>query len=44
MTGFAPFLDGIIADPASDDLRLVFADWLEEHGNCPRAEYIRRAV
>ena len=44
MTGFAPFLAGIIADPASDDLRLVYADWLEEHGESDRAEYIRCAV
>ena len=44
MTGFAPFLAGIIADPASDDLRLVAADWLEERGDGDRAEYIRCAV
>lgn len=36
-----PFLDAIIAEPADDRPRLVFADWLEEQGQSDRAEFIR---
>ncbi len=35
------FLAHIIADPADDLRRLVFADWLEENGQGQRAAYIR---
>lgn len=36
------FLADILADPASDTTRLIFADWLEEYGEQPeRAEFIR---
>ncbi len=35
------FLAHIIDDPADDLRRLVFADWLEEHGQGQRAAYIR---
>src|SRR4051812_3913176 len=35
------FLDAIIAEPDEDAHRLVFADWLEEHGQSDRAEFIR---
>jgi len=35
------FLSHIIADPADTLRRLVFADWLEENGQGPRAAYIR---
>src|ERR687898_691134 len=31
----------ILADPADDAPRLVFADWLDEHGEPDRAEFIR---
>jgi uncharacterized protein (TIGR02996 family) len=34
-------LNGIAADPAADLPRLVYADWLEEHGHDLRAEFIR---
>src|SRR5579859_5926072 len=34
------FLRAIIADPDDDTPRLVYADWLEEHGD-PRGEFIR---
>jgi uncharacterized protein (TIGR02996 family) len=37
------FLSAIRDDPANDDLRLVFADWLDEQDN-PRGEVIRLAV
>jgi uncharacterized protein (TIGR02996 family) len=36
-----PFLKAILAEPDDDTLRLVFADWLEEHGQPERAEFIR---
>jgi uncharacterized protein (TIGR02996 family) len=38
------FLDDILQSPDDDTPRLVFADWLEEHGGpagLPRAEFIR---
>ena len=34
-------LRAILANPADDMSRLVFADWLEEHGESERAEFIR---
>lgn len=41
MTEHEAFLDAIIADPADDTPRLMYADWLEERGNAERAEFIR---
>ncbi len=38
------WLRSICENPADDQLRLVFADWLEEQGNVDRAAYIRREV
>jgi uncharacterized protein (TIGR02996 family) len=35
------FLEDVIAHPDDDAPRLVFSDWLEDHGNEPRAEFIR---
>jgi uncharacterized protein (TIGR02996 family) len=35
------FLDDIITHPDDDTPRLIFADWLEEHGDSARAEFIR---
>ena len=35
------FIRAIAADPSSDSTRLVYADWLEEHGNIPAADYLR---
>jgi uncharacterized protein (TIGR02996 family) len=35
------FLDAIFAAPADDTPRLVYADWLEEHGQPAYAEFIR---
>ncbi len=37
-------LRAIIDDPASDDLRLIMADWLEENGEPERGEFIRCQV
>jgi uncharacterized protein (TIGR02996 family) len=38
------FLDDIIAHPDDDAPRLIYADWLEEHGDGARAEFIRVQV
>lgn len=40
----AALLAGVLAEPDSDEPRLVFADWLEEHGEPERAELIRCQV
>ncbi len=37
----AGLLRAILHEPDSDELRLVYADWLEEHGPPARAEFIR---
>lgn len=41
MSDEAAFLQAICANPEDDTARLVFADWLDEHGNADRAEFIR---
>lgn len=41
MPDHATFLAAIRDQPESLGPRLVFADWLEEHGDCDRAEFIR---
>lgn len=44
MTHHDAFLADIIANPEDDTPRLIYADWLEEHGGQPereRAEFIR---
>ncbi len=38
------FLAAIIAQPEDDTVRLVFADWLQEHGQPERAEFIRLQI
>src|SRR5262245_29236403 len=37
----AAFLEAIAAEPADDAPRLIFADWLDEHGEPERAAFIR---
>lgn len=37
-------LRGILQQPASDDARLVYADWLEENGDGERAQFIRAHI
>ena len=37
-------LAAISADPADDTARLVYADWLDEHAQPARAEFIRVQV
>ena len=41
MTPDNPFLQALLADPDSDTLRLALADWLDEHDDAPRAEFVR---
>src|SRR5262245_7056377 len=38
------FLDAIIAEPGDDALRLIYADWLDDHGQPDRAQFIRVQV
>jgi len=38
------FLTDIIANPEDDTPRLIYADWLEEHGQPERAEFIRLQI
>lgn len=38
---YRAFLARIIASPTDDLPRLVYADWLDEHGEAERAEFIR---
>src|SRR5688572_25485946 len=41
MTDADSFLEAIRASPDDDLPRLVYADWLEEHGEQAHAEFIR---
>jgi uncharacterized protein (TIGR02996 family) len=41
MTHDEAFLQAIRDEPGSDAPRLIYADWLEEHGDEARAEFIR---
>ncbi len=40
LPGERPLLEAVLADPDDATARLVYADWLEEHGD-ERAEYLR---
>ena len=44
MPSHAGFLRDILANPEDDAPRLVYADWLDEHGEAARAEFIRVQV
>lgn len=44
MTDGDALLKAILASPADDTARLVYADWLDENGNPGYAAYIRRGV
>src|SRR4051812_13666429 len=37
-------LDAVLADPDDDAPRLVYADWLDEHDQPERAEFIRLQI
>lgn len=41
MSEEAAFLEALKANPADDTARLVFADWLDEHDQSGKAEYLR---
>ncbi|MBN9122735.1 MAG: ribosomal protein L7/L12 [Planctomycetes bacterium] len=41
MSEEAAFLAALRANPADDTTRLVYADWLDEHGEAAKAEYLR---
>jgi uncharacterized protein (TIGR02996 family) len=38
------FLDGLAAEPSDLHRQLVYADWLEENGDLPRALIVRAVV
>src|SRR6187549_75632 len=38
------FLKAIVAHPADDTARLVYADWLQEHGDEEQAQFIRDSI
>ncbi len=38
------FLNQICADPFDDDIRLIYCDWLQEHGREDQAEFIRLQI
>lgn len=44
MSDQAAFIRAICTDPAEDTHRLVYADWLDEHDQSARAEFIRVGV
>jgi uncharacterized protein (TIGR02996 family) len=41
MSDEAAFLEALKANPADDTTRLVYADWLDEHNEPQKAEYLR---
>src|SRR5262249_2972862 len=43
MTHDEAFIRSILETPEDDGVRLIYADWLEEHDN-PRGEFIRTQV
>src|SRR5207302_10568596 len=40
----AALMQAILEAPEDDEPRLVYSDWLEEHGEAERAEFIRLQV
>lgn len=38
------FLQAILENPDEDSPRLIYADWLDEHGDPDRAEFIRLQI
>src|SRR5262245_58859359 len=38
------FIAAVLAAPHDDAVRLVYADWLEEHGDPDRAHFIRLQI
>ncbi|MFO0821907.1 MAG: ribosomal protein L7/L12 [Gemmataceae bacterium] len=44
MSEEAAFLEALKANPADDTVRLVYADWLDEHAEPAKAEYLRHVA
>ncbi len=44
MSDEAAFLAALTVNPADDTARLVYADWLDEHDDAMKAEYLRAMV
>jgi uncharacterized protein (TIGR02996 family) len=44
MTEHGAFLQAILEEPADDAVRLIYADWLDEHGDDERADFIRTQI
>src|SRR4051812_31227057 len=44
MSDEATFLEALKANPADDTARLVYADWLDEHDEPAKAEFLRLTV
>ena len=44
MTERESFLNAVYANPDDNNVRLVFADWLDENGDPDRAEFIRLQI
>ena len=44
MSEEAAFLEVLKSNPADDTARLVYADWLDEHGETLKADYLRLLV
>jgi len=42
--GVSPLLTAIVDDLTNSGAKLVYADWLEEHGDTTRADFLRRYV
>lgn len=40
----AALLDAVLRDPADEGARMVYADWLEQHGDTPAAQVVRGDV
>src|SRR4051794_33213202 len=44
MTEHEAFLQAILEAPEDDAPRLIYADWLDDHGDAERADFIRTQV
>src|SRR4051794_9153561 len=44
LPGSRALLHAIAEEPSDDTLRLILADWLEDHGEGARAEFVRNQV
>src|SRR5262245_39367867 len=44
VTEHRAFLESILETPEDDVPRLIYADWLEDHGDHDRAEFIRLQI